>query len=163
MHIYTYHLANKFTSYLDLEDKAFSFKEFFRTKTIEDANDHNLSDLDVGDFVHKVDVNHFLNLIVADRKTDNFPFSKDKYREYFRHTLWVLPGVKEAKALTALMRSHPVFSQFEIINVAGAGDEEIDPNQALKTLREKMTDTPEHTRTITVTCGRLTTGVTVPA
>lgn len=87
MHIYTYHLANKFSSYLDLEDKAFSFKEFFRTKTIEDANDHNLSDLDVGDFVHKVDVNHFLNLIVADRETDNFPFSKDKYREYFRHTL----------------------------------------------------------------------------
>lgn len=71
--------------------------------------------------------------------------------------------MKEAKALAALMRSHPVFSQFEIINVAGAGDEEIDPNQALKTLREKMTDTPEHTRTITVTCGRLTTGVTVPA
>lgn len=163
MHIYTYHLANKFTSYLDLEDKAFSFKEFFRTKTLEEANDHNLSGLDVGDFVHKADVNRFLNLIVDNRETDNFPFSKDKYREYFRHTLWVLPGVKEAKALVALMRSHPVFLQFEIINVAGAGDEEIDPNQALKTLREKMTESPEDTRTITVTCGRLTTGVTVPA
>ena len=48
------------------------------------------------------------------------------------------------------------------MNVAGEGDEEIDTSDALKAVRKAMTKHPEDTRTITISCGRLTTGVTVP-
>lgn len=77
----------------------------------------------------------------------------------FRHTFWIVPGVKEARALSKLLRKHPVFSQFEIANVAGEGDEEEPYDEALK----KVQDTIARSKyTITLSCGRLTTGVTVP-
>ncbi len=33
-------------------------------------------------------------------------------------------GVKEAKALSALLQRHPVFQHFHVVNVAGNGDED---------------------------------------
>src|SRR5574344_855363 len=73
----------------------------------------------------------------------------------------MIPGVKEAKALSALLQKHPVFGCFNVINVAGDGDEEIDSKDALKAVEKAMTDHPEETYTITLSCGRLTTGVSV--
>ena len=40
----------------------------------------------------------------------------------FRHTFWILPGVKEARAFSAMLRKHPVFRDYEVVNVAGEGD-----------------------------------------
>ena len=75
----------------------------------------------------------------------------------------MIPGVKEAKALTELLKAHPVFGQFKIVNVAGDGDYDYKEEQkARNKLSKAMTDHPEDTRTITLSCGRLTTGVTVP-
>lgn len=101
----------------------------------------------------------FLDLIVTDSADSNYPFSNEEYRNMFRHTFWIVPGVKEARALSKLLRKHPVFSQFEIANVAGEGDEEEPYDEALK----KVQDTIARSKyTITLSCGRLTTGVTVP-
>ena len=33
-------------------------------------------------------------------------------------------GVKEARAMSALLQSHPVFQHFKVVNVAGDGDED---------------------------------------
>lgn len=77
----------------------------------------------------------------------------------FRHTFWIVPGVKEAAALSKLLRKHPVFGKFKVANVAGDGDEEEPYDEALK----KVQDTIANNKyTITLSCGRLTTGVTVP-
>lgn len=164
LNIFTYHLEDTFKNYQEVEDKAFNFREFFRVWLGDVAKDrkHLPEGAKVGDFVHEDDIKAFLNLICKESEDTNYPYSTEKYREYFRHTLWVVPGVKEAKALSALLKAHPVFSQFEIVNVAGEGDEEIDTSDALKAVRKAMTKHPEDTRTITISCGRLTTGVTVP-
>lgn len=165
MNIFTYHLDKIFRSYTDVMDKAFKFSEFFRVWTgdVEKDQAHMPTGAKVGDFVHEKDVKAFLDLICQKSDESNYPFSTEKYRDYFRHTLWVVPGVKEAKALTILLRMHPVFGNFSsIVNVAGKGDEEIEANDALQAVRNAITDNPEKTRTITVSCGRLTTGVTVP-
>ena len=74
----------------------------------------------------------------------------------------MLPGVKEAKALSNLLQEHPIFRGFRIANVAGDGDEEKDSKDALEEVNKKITKHPENTYTITLSCGRLTTGVTVP-
>ena len=164
MNIFTYHLEEKIKNYTDIEDKAFNFREFFRTWTgnIDKDYEDMPENASIGDFIHQSDVELFLNLICHQSDETNYPFSTDLYRKYFRHTLWVLPGVKEAKAFSKLLRSHPIFSRFEIINVAGNGDEEIDSNNALDAVKKAIGQYPEETYTITLSCGRLTTGVSVP-
>jgi hypothetical protein len=90
-----------------------------------------------------------------------YPFANDRYRNIFRHTLWMLPGVKAAKAMSKMLRNHPVFGNFEIVNVAGNGDEDEENSEALKMVNEAIGKNPDETRTITLSCGRLTTGVSV--
>jgi len=164
MNIFTYHLEKSLPVYIDVMDKAFNFREFFRiwTGDIEKDGKKAPNGVKVGDFVHEQDVKSFLDLICKKSDETNYPYSTDEYRDYFRHSLWVVPGVKEAKALEKLIKNHHILKEFAVVNVAGDGGEEIDTSDALKALKEKMTDHPEDTRTITLSCGRLTTGVTVP-
>ncbi len=75
----------------------------------------------------------------------------------------MMPGVKAAKALAEMLRNHPVFGLFKVVNVAGDGDEEKSYNDALKEVGEAIGPDPDQTRTITLSCGRLTTGVSVKA
>lgn len=166
LQIFTYNLDKLIPGYMDVEDSAFNFREFFRTWTGNVQKDFKpMPDgTRVGDFVHKTDVKKFLDLMCASDDKSNYPFSTQEYREFFRHSLWILPGVKEAKALSALLREHSVFGSgaFNIVNVAGSGDEEIDSRDALDAVRNAFGDNPDETYSITLSCGRLTTGVTVP-
>ena len=148
MNIYTYDLGRLMNEFAD-EDIAFNFREFFRTT--ED-----------GEFVHKQHVEDFLNLLTKTREGDDvYPFANKRYRDIFRHTLWMVPGVKAAKALAAMLRNHPVFRLFEIVNVAGDGDEEEPNEEALRKVNNAIGPDPDMTCTITLSCGRLTTGVSV--
>ncbi len=149
MNIFTYDLGKLINDFVD-EDVAFNFKEFFRV----DETDN---------FIHKKDVEKFLNLICKGDSESNYPFATEEYRDNFRHSLWMVPGVKEARALSTLLKSHPVFSHFNIVNVAGDGDEEEANEEALKKVENAITDKPHETYTITLSCGRLTTGVSVKA
>lgn len=149
LNIYTFDLGKLLYEYVD-EDVAFNFREFFRVN-------------DAGEFIHKKDVLSFLNLICKEDPQSNYPYSTQEYRDNFRHSLWMVPGVKEAKALSKMLKEHPVFSQFTIVNVAGDGDEEEEREEALKKVEKAITDKPHETYTITLSCGRLTTGVSVKA
>ena len=149
LNIFTYDLGKLLHGYLD-EEVAFNFREFFRVT-------------DSGEFLHKKDVLSFFNLICKSDDESNYPYSTEEYRDNFRHSLWMVPGVKEARALSALLQSHPVFSQFKIVNVAGDGDEEEANEEALKKVEKAISDNPQETYTITLSCGRLTTGVSVKA
>lgn len=77
----------------------------------------------------------------------------------------MLPGVKEARALSAMLKKHPVFGsgQFEIVNIAGDGDEEDNSQEALTKVKTAIASAlKDDTYTITLSCGKLTTGVTIP-
>lgn len=163
LNIFTFNLGKIISGYADVEDRAFNFKEFFRTWTGDVNKDHeNMpANTEVGKFVHEKDVRNYLDLIVKYDPESNYPYSTAEYRRNFRHSLWMVPGVKEAKALSQLLQTHPIFSQFEIVNVAGDGDEEAENDEALKMVEKAMGEDPEQTYTITLSCGRLTTGVTV--
>lgn len=164
MNIFTYHLEKSLPVYIDVMDKAFNFKEFFRIWTGNEKTDGKPIPKGVskGDFVHEQDIKAFLDLICKKDETTNYPFSTSEYRNFFRHSLWVVPGVKEAKTLSTILKKHHIFKNFTIVNVAGDGDEEIDTSDALKAVKKAMTDSPDTTYTITLSCGRLTTGVSVP-
>lgn len=166
LQIFTYNLDKLIPGFIDVEDGAFNFREFFRTWTGNVQKDFkSMPDgVKVGEFVHKERVKRFLDLLCRSDSKSNYPFSTQEYREYFRHSLWMVPGVKEARALSALLKEHSVFGSgaFNIVNVAGSGDEEIDSKDALDAVRRAFGDNPDETYSITLSCGRLTTGVTVP-
>ena len=147
INIYTYDLGNLMSEYIE-DEKAFNFREFFRTK-------------DDGTFVHDKDVDRFLDLLCKDDKESLYPYSNDEFRRIFRHTLWLVPGVKAAKALSSKLKAHSVFGMFQTVNVAGNGDEDEENDEALQMVNKAIGDDPDETYTITLSCGRLTTGVSI--
>lgn len=163
LEIYTYDLGKQIKGFVEMEDNAFNFAEFFRTWTGVMKYDHRQmpEGAEVGSFVHEKDVLSFLNLLCKSDDESNYPFSRDEYRNYFRHTLWMVPGVREARALSKLLRKHDVFGQFEVVNVAGDGDEEEPSSDALQRVKNAIGKDPDKTWTITLSCGKLTTGVSV--
>lgn len=167
--IYTYDLGKIINSkeYVELEDKAFNFREFFRVWKGNKEQDRKdmPSNVNVGDFYHLDDVKSFLDLITKKDENAMYPYSTDENRELFKHSLWMVPGVNEAKALSKLMKDHPIFgtNKFKIVNVAGAGDEEEESEEALRKVRNAIKEaSKDDDYTITISCGKLTTGVTIP-
>lgn len=147
INIYTYDLGNLMSEYVE-DEKAFNFREFFRTK-------------DDDSFIHEKDVDRFLDLLCKDDKDSLYPYSRDEFRRIFRHTLWVVPGVASARALSAKLKAHPVFGLFKVVNVAGNGDEDEENAEALKMVNDAIGPDSDETYTITLSCGRLTTGVSI--
>ena len=150
--MYTFDVSKQF-NFID-EQKSFNFKEFFRVEA-----ENSLQ------FVHQAEVERFLNYITTNDKQNNFPFSTKEFRQNLRHTLWILPGIREANALEQLLKNHPVFESYKIVNVVkGDTEEESQEGQddALALVREAIGKDPSQTKTITLTVRKLTTGVNVP-
>ncbi|MEG2013517.1 MAG: Eco57I restriction-modification methylase domain-containing protein, partial [Anaerovoracaceae bacterium] len=166
--IFTYDLGKLVAGekYVEIEDKAFNFREFFRVWTGDMAVDRTPMPIgkSVGDFYHEDDIKSFLNLITRADEDSHYPYATEEYRSLFKHALWMVPGVKEAKALSKLLKQHSVFGSgvFDVVNVAGDGDEEEKTDDALKKVQKAISDAGEDGYTITLSCGKLTTGVTVP-
>ena len=156
MEIRTYDLGRLVKSELG-QGATFQFKEFFRTH-----QGQNVPAEKKGKFVHEDEVKQFLDLMCTDDEHSHYPFSTEEYRTFFNHTLWVVPGVKEAKALESLLREHEIFGSFDaIINVAGNNEDDETRQDALDKVKKHIGLYPDQTYTITISCGRLTTGVTV--
>ena len=128
-------------------DYAFDLNEFFSTKPD-------------GSFVHDEDVDKFLDHLSHNA---SYPFSP-KYRDYLAHTLWLVGNrVASAKAMQRKLKAHSVFGDYEIVLAAGDGDDgadgERDTQDSINRVRKAIA---EHAKTITLSVGQLTTGVTVP-
>ena len=127
---------------------------------------------DDAEFVLKDYVQRWLNLIrgayrptlVDDLKLGSdkppMPYSHDRLLKALNHTLWYLPRVNACYAMRNLLREpQNAFFHDYTVNVC-AGAEAGVGMAALNKVRETMDD-PLHSQTITLTCGKLTTGVTV--
>ena len=161
MNIFTYDITKNINNILD-QTGVFSFPEFFRTWTGNPKADKaSMPEGAKGRFVHEPEVSEFLNLLSMKDDENNFPFSKPEYRQMFRHTLWVVSHVNEAAALEQLLKEHRIFRHFDVVNVAGRNETDEQNENALDKVLKAIGDNPEKTSTITISCGRLTTGVTV--
>ena len=159
INIYTYDLGTLMSEYVE-DEKAFNFREFFRTKSLTPDPSPKGEGSEIS-FIHDKDVDRFLDLLCKDDKDSLYPYSNDQFRRIFRHTLWLVPGVKAARALSTKLKSHPVFGMFQIVNVAGNGDEDEENVEALQMVNDAIGEDPDETYTITLSCGRLTTGVSI--
>ena len=128
-------------------DYAFDLNEFFSTNG-------------KGKFLHEADVKKFLDALTHNEK---FPFSTTELRDELKHTFWLLHRVDSAKALAKLLNSHEIFSDYEIVVAAGDGKvDESDVTLNEKSLERVKKAIASHDKTITLSVGQLTTGVTVP-
>ena len=88
------------------------------------------------------------------------PFSDVTLLSTLTHTLWFLPNVASCEAMASLLaqRQNTFFHDYQVIvaagNKAGMGVDAVWP------VRHAMGD-PLATKTITLSCGKLTTGVTI--
>ncbi|MFC0322115.1 DEAD/DEAH box helicase [Gallibacterium melopsittaci] len=91
------------------------------------------------------------------------PFSDVNLLNSLLHTFWFLPDVASCFAMRNLLQqpNNQFYHDYQIIvaagNQAGMGD------KALVPVKSAMTDNPLATKSITLSCGKLTTGVSVPA
>jgi len=158
--MFVYDLAAEIGGYRaeDVRGSVFNFKEFFRVWTGNAQIDHAAApEGAIGRFVHEGDVRRFLTLLCTPSASTCFPFATDENRAMFHHTFWLVPGVKEALALQHLIEER--MPGFCVVNVAGDGDPDDPSGEALADVRDAIAT---HEYTITLSCGKLTTGVTVP-
>lgn len=135
-----------------IDKYTFNFKEFFR---VDQA----------GKFVYEADINNFLDNITNPGPT-NYPFATREFRNRLRHTLWIMPGIKEANAFEKLLERHPVFGQeYNILNVVknDKTDDSLGTDNDVKEVNKKIAQADkENKKTVTLTVRKLTTGATVP-
>lgn len=130
---------------------AFDLNEFFITN-------------ESGKFVHEEDVKKFLHALSTQ---DKYPFSTPNLRKELAHTMWYMNRVASAKALKKLLNEDPVFSEYNVVVAAGNVKEN---NRESETDNQKQDKAYElvkdaianHDKTITITVGQLTVGVTIP-
>ena len=104
------------------------------------------------------------NLKLASNKRPPMPFSDSRLLGLLLHTLWFLPNVASCDAMENLLmqRQNTFYHDYKINNCSGAkagiGIDALQPVIDSMCTDEK---TPLEMKTITLTCGKLTTGVTV--
>lgn len=170
MWLYTLDLAEKLNTSIGTEEEtgSFSFNELFAID--KQKVEGRKSKVDV--FRHEEDIKAFLDSLTDDEsinlrdsegQTIDMPYSNNGRRES-RHALWVLPPrVEIARLLEKMLKVHPYFKDYEIVNVAGdaAGPDALAKLKNAIYGGDPKSGDPTTTRTITLTVGRLTTGVTV--
>lgn len=128
----------------ETEEYAFDLNEFFSTNH--------------GKFKYDSSVDKFLDALTLQKK---FPFSTPELRAELKHTFWLLNRVDSAKALAVKLKNHPVFKDYQVI--LAAGDGKLDDNEETKKSYDKVVKAiQDHEKTITLSVGQLTTGITVP-
>ena len=165
MHILTYQLSRALEltaeeAKSEESEFAFDLGEFFRVATINGKDQ----------FAHEDEVRLFIKNLSNPKY--EYPFSNPEYRESLRHTFWLLPRVKACEQMKQLLLEDKYFGSHytkeDIIVAAGDGDDDRKAKTALEAVRKRIGEPgtskhPLETRTITLSCGQLTTGVTVPA
>ncbi len=140
----------------------FDLNEFFKART-EGV---------IPEFEHKDEVQRWLDIIrgqdlaesyvsLKTRASPPWPYSNGQLLPWLQHSFWFLPSVAACYAMRDLLAArHNVFwHDYEVIVAAG-------PNAgmgpgALPPVRRAI-GSGYQTKTITLSCGKLTTGVTVP-
>lgn len=98
--------------------------------------------------------------IVAGQKAP-FPYESPTFKSAIRHSVWFLPDIASCFAMRDMLDAHPYFSGFEVVVAAGSGAgqgaDAKPPVEAAIARSEKA----KTSGSITLSCGKLMTGVTV--
>ncbi|MCZ2813829.1 GIY-YIG nuclease family protein [Modestobacter sp. VKM Ac-2979] len=143
----------------------FSLTEFFRTEKTDDGPPR---------FIHESEVQKWLDLLrgqeitglwanVSSRNRPPLPYEDTNLLAALQHTVWYLPSVDACFAMRGLLTAqhNTFYRDYQVVVAAGAkaglGKEALPP------VEQAIGKVPQERKTITLSCGKLMTGVTVPA
>lgn len=152
LNLYTYQMSEIIRDELkqgieiqgETAEYAFDLNEFFAVEN--------------GKFKYNSSVDKFLDAMTLQEK---YPFSTPELRAELNHTFWLLDRVESAKKLAEKLKEHPVFKDYEIVLAAGDGKLD-DDEETMKSYDKVVKAIAEHDKTITLSVGQLTTGITIP-
>ncbi|MDH6536537.1 DEAD/DEAH box helicase family protein [Aurantimicrobium minutum] len=162
MQMYTYSMSSTAEEFAeDGEFNGFDLNTYFKAKKV--GSEYF--------FERPNDVLAFLDLIrgkkqlkqgIVDGTKPPFPYESEKFKEAVEHAIWFMPDVASCEAMAELLKKDPYFSSF-VIYVAAGTKAGIGAN-ALPPLRKAMKEgiIEGKAGSITLSCGKLMTGVTVP-
>ncbi|MEV8041865.1 hypothetical protein [Arthrobacter sp. NPDC080082] len=146
----------------DGEFDGFDLNTYFKAKKVGDGYTFEKPDY-VASFLDLVRGKKALpERLRDDQVAAPFPYEAAEFKEAVRHSVWYLNDVAACEAMAALLGSDPFFASYEIYVAAGTkakiGAAALDPLQ--KAIRRA--ETTGKSGSITLSCGKLMTGVTVP-
>lgn len=162
MRLFTYQMPDELVSVASQgEFDEFDLNAFFEAKGVgADA-----------EFLHKTDVQKWLDIIRGNYlptqvdalkagTTPPFPYSDTRLLPYLQHSLWMLPRTAACAAMANLLaeKQNVFWHDYTVVNVSAPG---VGTGlEALPPVRNAI-GSGYDTKTITLTVGKLTTGVTV--
>lgn len=165
MHLLAYEMPERLREVALNNASEFSLTEFFRTEKRLDDTPH---------FIHETEVQKWLDLLrgqditglwasVSNQNRPPLPYEDTNLLRALQHTVWYLPNVDACVAMCDLLTAghNTFFSDYSVVIAAGKyvgmGA------KALTPVEDEIGATPQTSKTITLSCGKLMTGVTVPA
>jgi len=147
LEIYTYELGDEILNHL----KYYSKEEGLTLNKFFAANDKF-------EFEHDAAVDKFLDLLASeDERIFASPFNNNKIKKHLNHMFWYFDRVNSVKAMRRKLETHWYFKQY--VMVTAANDNDGEGRDTLNIVKKAIQNNP---RTITLSCGKLNTGVTVP-
>jgi len=157
INLYTYKISDEILRYIDAfdENERLTLNKFFG------ASDEFL-------FNHDASVQAFLdNLATPEPRFLRSPFNDDEIKKHLKHMYWYMTSINSVKAMARKLKDHSFFKQYKI--VVAAGDNDGERGDTLELVRDaifkvdnQIADGKGYIGTITISCGKLNTGVTVP-
>lgn len=154
LNMYTYELSPM------IYDKIHKGADITETYTVDYSFDLNefFSVKSNGRFKLEDEVKRFLKSLYTQEK---YPYSTKELRESLAHTLWLLNRIDSANALKKLLQEDEVFKNYHIIMAVGNGEYD-DDKENKKAFDRVKNAIKKYDKTITLSVGQLTVGVTIP-
>jgi hypothetical protein len=166
MEMYTYRMSQTAEEFADDgEFNGFSLNEYFRARKVEGGGRNAY------EFAEPTQVAQFLDMLrgklASQMKAEllgakpPFPYEDQRFSDAVRHSVWYMNDVASCFAMRALLEKHPFYSGF-VIHVAAGG--RAGQGAAAKPPVDEAIHKAESegkSGSITLSCGKLMTGVTI--
>lgn len=164
MQMYSYDMGKGAADYAqDGEFNAFSLNEFFKAEHADDGSFVFERPDEVAEFLEMLrgKLSDQMKLQVLSQDKPPFPFEAVRFKDAVKHSVWYMNNVAACFAMADLLAKHPYFSQFEI--VVAAGKKAGHGMAALPPVEKAIEDVKkgDGVGSITLSVGKLMTGVTV--
>jgi hypothetical protein len=171
MEMYAYELASEAVTYAEEgEFSRFSLSEYFKAEKVDKGS--RATGPGAYAFEDEGRVSEFLAMlrgklseqmktqVVAGQKAP-FPYEHPTFASAIRHSVWYLPDVASCFAMRDMLQKHSYFSDFEV--VVAAGSKAGQGADAKPPVDAAIGEATKESRagSITLSCGKLMTGVTV--
>jgi hypothetical protein len=171
MEMFCYRIGDEAADWAqDGEFNGFSLSEYFRAKKIDESSRANGAGAYV--FEDPTRVSEFLNMlrgklseqmkmqVLAGQKAP-FPYESPTFATAIRHAVWYMPDVASCWAMHDLLAEHSAFKGYTVVVAAGARAGQ--GAAAKPPVDGAIADADKEGKpgSITLTCGKLMTGVTV--